>query len=123
MKEFIWKVCCLIWHFDERVIREYEEREGNIVNRYREEQYQHLKELEERYWEYYQKYNKELNKLETHNIIIDENNFVPYHYGNTLTNAGNYQNFWNYIYDELFHLGWEIGGKEKELNELRQKRH
>lgn len=123
MKEFIWKVCCLIWHFDERVIREYEEREGNIVNHYREKQYQHLKELEERYWGYYQKHNKEVNELETHNIQIDEDNFVPYHYGNTLANAVNYQNFWNDIYDELFHLGWEIGGKEKELNELRQKRH
>lgn len=123
MKEFIWKVCCLIWHFDERVIREYEEREGNIVNHYREKQYQHLKELEERYWGYYQKHNKEVNELKTHNIQIDEDNFVPYHYGNTLANAVNYQNFWNDIYDELFHLGWEIGGKEKELNELRQKRH
>lgn len=123
MKEFIWKVCCLIWHFDERVIREYEEREGNIVNNYKEKQYQHLKELEERYWGYYQKHNKEVNELETHNIQIDEDNFVPYHYGNTLANAVNYQNFWNDIYDELFHLGWEIGGKEKELNELRQKRH
>lgn len=123
MKEFIWKVCCLIWHFDKRVIREYKEREGNVLKRYQEEQYQKLKELEERFWEHYQKRKAELDKLETHNIQIDEDNFVSYHYGNVLANAVNYQTFWNDIYDELFHLGWEIGDKKEELDELRQKRH
>lgn len=122
MKEFIWKVCCLIWHFDDRVIREYEERIGNSLKRYKEEQFKHLKYLEETYWELHQEKKAKLDELKTHKIQIDEDNFVPYHYGNTLTDAINYQNFWNDIYDELFNLGYKIGGKEKELNELRQKR-
>lgn len=122
MKEFIWKVCCLIWHFDERVIREYKEREDNVLTRYKEEQYQHLKELEEGYWQSWQRRKEELDELETHKIQIDEDNFVPFHYGNALANAVNYQNVWNDIYDELFHLGYELE-KHDDLVELRKKRH
>lgn len=110
MKEFIWKVCCLIWHFDERVIREYKEK-----------QFQDLKRIEESYWECYQKRQQKLDSLESYHINIDEDNFLPYHYGNVLTDACNYQTFWNNIYDRLFNLGNELG-KTEELKELRKKR-
>lgn len=104
MKEFIWKVCCLIWHFDDRVIREYEER-----------LYQDYKRTEYYYWCLYQKKKEELDEIR--NQKIPEN----YEYGYALSSAVTYQNFWNDIYDHLFELGYRLG-KDNELNELRKNR-
>lgn len=122
MKEFIWKVCCLIWHFDERVIKEYQEREGKALDRYKEEQYQELKELEERCWQYYQKDLSAAKELDTHNIVIDEDNFLPYHYGLTIGKSVETQVYWNNIYDMLYRLGMSMGNKEDELREIKMKR-
>lgn len=110
MKEFIWKICCLIWHFDDRVIKEYKEKELEA-----------LKKLENKYWIDYQKHLKSFEDLESHHIDINEDNFVPFHYGVTIANANCYEQFWNNIYNKVFVLGYELG-KEEELKELRKQR-
>lgn len=110
MKEFIWKVCCLIWHFDDRAIKEHKKRE-----------FEALKKLEKLYWIKHQEYNKKFDELETRNIDINEENFVPYHYGVILGKADAYACLWNALYDRVFTLGNELG-KDDELNELRKQR-
>lgn len=125
MKEFIWKVCCLIWHFDERVIREYEEKKSNELKRYKECQFESLKNKEEEYWNYHKRTSKEFDDFCKNNPNIDtkeESHWLSYMYGTLITDSINAQNLWNDYYDKLIYLGRELGNKEDILKELFDKR-